>query len=167
MDTNTLKAEILTCALIDAPENGWNMGAIRAAAKALGHDERMADAVFAGGMRGVNDYMSTYFDDLALSQLGMAPSDMRTHDKIERAVMTRLDLMAPYKDGLRIALARPRVRALWRSADAIWMWAGDTSDDYNHYTKRALLSGVMGSTILFWLYCYHHSCHRVRAGFLR
>jgi ubiquinone biosynthesis protein COQ9 len=40
---------------------------------------------------------------------------------------------------------------LWRSADRIWTWAGDTATDYNHYTKRALLSGVMASTTLFWM----------------
>jgi ubiquinone biosynthesis protein COQ9 len=28
---------------------------------------------------------------------------------------------------------------------------GDTSTDFNWYTKRATLSGVYGSTVLFWL----------------
>jgi len=39
----------------------------------------------------------------------------------------------------------------WRTADVIWTWAGDTSDDYNKYTKRGLLSGVIASTMTYWL----------------
>jgi len=40
---------------------------------------------------------------------------------------------------------------VWRTADRIWDWAGDTATDYNRYTKRALLCGVIGSTTLAWL----------------
>ena len=42
-------------------------------------------------------------------------------------------------------------RNLWRTADRIWVWAGDTASDYNHYSKRILLSGVIGATMLAWL----------------
>ena len=31
------------------------------------------------------------------------------------------------------------------------MALGDTSDDLNWYSKRAILSGVYGSTVLYWL----------------
>ena len=33
----------------------------------------------------------------------------------------------------------------------MWRFAGDTATDYNHYTKRLILSGVYGSTLLVWL----------------
>jgi len=42
-------------------------------------------------------------------------------------------------------------RALWGTADQIWIALGDTSQDVNWYTKRATLSGVYGATVLFWL----------------
>jgi ubiquinone biosynthesis protein COQ9 len=38
-------------------------------------------------------------------------------------------------------------RLLWDSADVIWRWAGDTATDENHYSKRAILSGVLSSTL--------------------
>src|SRR6202007_835718 len=38
-------------------------------------------------------------------------------------------------------------RLLWDSADGIWRWAGDTATDENHYSKRAILSGVLGPAI--------------------
>jgi ubiquinone biosynthesis protein COQ9 len=43
------------------------------------------------------------------------------------------------------------VRLAWESADVIWRWAGDTSTDANHYTKRALLAGILTGTLLVWL----------------
>ena len=42
-------------------------------------------------------------------------------------------------------------RAIGSTADHIWRALGDTSEDYNWYTKRATLSGVYSSTVLFWL----------------
>nr|MDJ0823383.1 COQ9 family protein [Paracoccaceae bacterium] len=43
------------------------------------------------------------------------------------------------------------VQAMWRTCDRIWDALGDTSDDINWYTKRATLSGVYSSTVLYWL----------------
>jgi ubiquinone biosynthesis protein COQ9 len=40
------------------------------------------------------------------------------------------------------------LRLVWESADAIWRWAGDRATDENHYTKRALLAGILASTLL-------------------
>ena len=42
-------------------------------------------------------------------------------------------------------------RTSWRAADLMWRLAGDTSTDFNHYTKRATLGAVYGSTLLVWL----------------
>jgi len=38
----------------------------------------------------------------------------------------------------------------FRTADAIWRGIGDTSSDFNYYTKRLLLAGVVTSTMLYW-----------------
>jgi ubiquinone biosynthesis protein COQ9 len=42
-------------------------------------------------------------------------------------------------------------QAMWRTCDRIWTALGDTSDDFNWYSKRATLSGVYGSVVLYWL----------------
>ena len=39
----------------------------------------------------------------------------------------------------------------WRTADLMWRIAGDTSTDFNHYTKRLTLGAVYNSTLLVWL----------------
>jgi ubiquinone biosynthesis protein COQ9 len=38
-------------------------------------------------------------------------------------------------------------RLAWASADVIWRWAGDTSTDANHYSKRAILATLLSSTL--------------------
>ena len=40
------------------------------------------------------------------------------------------------------------LRLVWESADALWNWAGDTATDENHYSKRALLAGILTGTLL-------------------
>ena len=41
--------------------------------------------------------------------------------------------------------------ALWGTSDLIWTTLGDSSRDVNWYTKRATLSAVYSSTVLYWL----------------
>jgi len=69
------------------------------------------------------------------------------------------DAARPHREAVRrlvafLALpnnARLAPKLMWRAADAIWRAAGDASTDFNYYTKRALLSGVYGTTLMFWL----------------
>src|SRR5205814_99691 len=42
------------------------------------------------------------------------------------------------------------VKLLYRTVDAIWRGIGDTSTDFNFYTKRAILAGVYSTTLLRW-----------------
>ena len=43
------------------------------------------------------------------------------------------------------------LKLLYKTVDALWYAAGDTSTDFNFYTKRATLAGVYSSTLLYWL----------------
>ncbi|GGA14924.1 COQ9 family protein [Neptunicoccus cionae] len=40
---------------------------------------------------------------------------------------------------------------IWETSSAIWDALGDTSRDVNWYSKRAMLSAVYSSAVLFWL----------------
>ena len=42
-------------------------------------------------------------------------------------------------------------RLAWESADALWRWAGDEATDENHYSKRAILAGVLTSALAIQL----------------
>jgi ubiquinone biosynthesis protein COQ9 len=86
-------------------------------------------------------------------------SAMRVRDRVTLGVRARLEALAPWKEAVRAGLKfmslPPRglrmTRAVWDAADAIWWAAGDTATDYNHYTKRGLLSGVITAVTLYWL----------------
>ena len=84
---------------------------------------------------------------------------LKIRDRITTLVETRIDLLAPNRESLRRALAllalptnAPHAAKLgWRAADHMWRLAGDTATDYNHYSKRAILGAVYGSTMAVFL----------------
>lgn len=155
-----IRQRIMAEFLPAVPFDGWTESALETACVAAGYPADMAAAVFPGGIEDVVDYFADMMDGQMREILDKkAASNLKIREKIYAAVAARLTALTPYKEAERLALsfwARPMrkfrgAKILWRTADVIWTWAGDTSTDYNHYTKRALLSGVIGSTMLFWI----------------
>ena len=85
-------------------------------------------------------------------------SALKFSEKVAAAVRFRIEA-ATDKEAVRrgttlFALpvyAADGAKLIWGTCDAIWTALGDASEDVNWYTKRATLSGVYGSTVLFWL----------------
>jgi len=160
MSYTALQDRIVLYALDAAPHDGWSIDSLYAAAHECGRSGHLVGEMFPNGLKDATAHIAALFDRQTRESLQKTkPDTMRVRDRVATAVRTRLELMAPYRDGLRVALAyqaRPlhmpqAARTLWASADTIWVWAGDTATDYNRYTKRALLAGVMAATTLFWL----------------
>lgn len=129
-------------------------------------DRQMAEAVEAAIAKAAEAPVATFpsADAVAAEAIGMAPAGARSiglkiRERVTLAVRTRLLQHAGQREALRAMasfLAMPAhvglaSRSLWRTVDAMWRAVGDTSTDYNYYTKRALLAGVYGSTVLVWL----------------
>jgi ubiquinone biosynthesis protein COQ9 len=84
---------------------------------------------------------------------------LKIRERVALAVRTRLLQHAAHREALRALasfLAMPAnaglaARSLWRTVDAMWHAIGDTSTDFNYYSKRTLLAGIYGSTVLVWL----------------
>jgi ubiquinone biosynthesis protein COQ9 len=84
---------------------------------------------------------------------------MKIRSRIHSLVMLRISLLQHEKNISRKLLATLSTPAyfsfsakrVWKTADIIWRLAGDSATDFNHYSKRALLSGVYSSTLLYWL----------------
>lgn len=157
-NTTQIRDTILESLMPHVAFDGWTRAAAERAAIEARHTPDILDAVFAHG----TDDMVSHFADMAdramLDGLGQG-ADLRVRDKITLAVQKRLEWLDTHKETERAAVAywmRPLrkykgAKIVWRTADRIWDWAGDTSTDYNRYTKRTLLSGVLVSTTLFWL----------------
>lgn len=155
-----IQEAILMRALDNVPFDGWSWLVIEQAGLDEGHDKAMVQAVFPDKLNGALSFFSKWADRKMLEQLdNIDTSEMGVRDHIEKAVITRLEILEPYKESVRAAsvywLSPLRklmaAKIIWSTADVMWKWAGDNSTDYNHYTKRGLLSGVLASTTVTWL----------------
>ena len=159
-ETQIIKDKILEKVLPDVIFDGWTWDTILKATKDAGYEKTMAVAVFPGHVKDTVKHFSDWADRQMLARLeGVNVEEMRIRDRIRLCVLTRLDVLLPYKEVVRKSLSYwalpPRgfaaSKVLWNTSDKIWSWAGDESKDYNHYTKRGLLSGVIATTTLAWL----------------
>lgn len=160
MDIETTRRRLLEATLNHVPFDGWSATALKRAAGDLGLDGAAAVNAFPGGVSELIAFHSAEADRRMLDAL--PPLDlpaMRIRDRIAAVVRLRLEQNAEHREAIRRALAYlalPQngplaLKCLYRTVDAMWYAAGDTSTDYNFYTKRLLLSGVYSSTLLFWL----------------
>ncbi|HTZ36534.1 MAG TPA: COQ9 family protein [Stellaceae bacterium] len=140
--------------------DGWSHAALRPAARKLGIAVAEAEALFRGGAPALVAGFSRWADRRMLDRLEAAPFDAeRTPARIRRALLLRLDVVAPWREAVRRALAvlamPPHaflgLRLMSETVDAIWYAAGDTATDFSFYTKRATLAGVYAATLLYWL----------------
>lgn len=140
--------------------DGWTEEAVERAAGEAGVDPGAAKLAFPQDATDMIDAWFAYIDrQMAASFSAEELAEMPVHRRIRAAILKRLDIARPHKEALRRAiaiLAMPQNIPLasklgWRSADAMWRLAGDTATDFNHYTKRAILAGVYGSTIMAWM----------------
>ena len=140
--------------------DGWTRAAVDSAARQLGIDPVQARLAMPKSQAGMIDVyiqevdrgLEAYFTPERIAKL-------KIRERIRALIWRRLEIMAPAREAVRRALAilaMPQnvplaLRISWRTADRMWRIAGDTSTDFNHYTKRMTLGAVYGSTLLVWL----------------
>lgn len=160
MDLEKTKSDILELGLKDVAFDGWSLSVFEAAAEKQGLEPEIVEALFPRGERDLMDYFAKWADDKMLQALSDTDIEsMRIRDRIKVAVETRIAILNSHKEAVNTCFkklllpqnARLATSITWRTADAIWNWAGDTATDYNHYTKRGLLSGVISTTMTYWL----------------
>ncbi|GLR46709.1 COQ9 family protein [Sphingomonas astaxanthinifaciens] len=144
----------------NAAFDGWTAAAVEAAALAEGVDPAVAALAVPTDPVGL---IQLYGEGVDAALAERLPPDrlgaMKIRERIRSLVWERLQIQEPAKEAIRRALAilampqnlASAARFSWRSADVMWRMAGDTATDYNHYTKRTILSAVYGSTLLAWL----------------
>jgi len=140
--------------------DGWTRAAVDAAADQLGIDRAQARLAMPKTQAGLVDCYIQGVDRALLEHFTPKRlAKMKIRDKIRALVWHRLEVMAPAREAVRrglAVLALPQnlplaMRIGWRTADLMWRIAGDTSTDFNHYTKRMTLGAVYASTLLAWL----------------
>jgi ubiquinone biosynthesis protein COQ9 len=155
-----LRDRLADAVAADAAFEGWTRTALAAGARRLDLPPGEADRLFPGGSIQVLTHLSGRADLRTVEDMekeGVA--GMKIRDRIKSAVRIRLERHAGEREAVRRALAvlslpfnaGLALKLLYKTVDAMWYAAGDTSIDFNFYTKRATLAGVYSSTLLYWL----------------
>ena len=153
------RAALVAAALPHVPFDGWSAETVAAAIADSGVDAGLARLAIP---RGALDLaLAAHRDGDARMVARAAASDlqsMRIRDKIATLVRFRIEAVGDVevlRKGLTFFSMPPHASegaaALWATADLIWRTIGDTSDDLNWYSKRAILSGVYSATVLYWV----------------
>jgi ubiquinone biosynthesis protein COQ9 len=155
-----LRRELALVAGENAVFDGWTRAAVDSAARQLAIDPVQARLAMPKTQAGMIDvYIQEVDRALQAHFTPQRLANAKIREKIRALVWRRLEIMGPAREAVRRALAilaMPQnlplaLRISWRSADLMWRIAGDTSTDFNHYTKRVTLGAVYGSTLLAWL----------------
>ena len=151
--------DAITRVLELVPIHGWAVPALRGADPVLAD----LDLLFPGG----SAEMIEASVDLADRQMTQDAAEadfagLGLAKRVRAVIALRLSRQRPHREAIRRALAllalprnaRIAARTAARTVDAIWHAAGDESSDFSWYTKRASLSVVYGTTLLYWLRDY-------------
>jgi ubiquinone biosynthesis protein COQ9 len=154
-----LRDRLLDAALDEAAFMGWTSSCVGRAQEAAGMSD--GEALLAAP-RGAIDLIDAWFDraDQAMIRaVQNAPAGTKVRARATLAVRARLEALSAHKEALRravVTLALPHhapdgIRMGWRGVDRTWRAMGDTSTDFNFYSKRAILGGVHATTLAFLL----------------
>jgi ubiquinone biosynthesis protein COQ9 len=158
-DDAALKQAVLVAVLPDAAFDGFTDAVLAKAGASIGLDSGALARLFPEGPLSLIEFYSTWADgemEKLLAVMDLPSKKIR--ERIAAAVLARLSVLKPNKEAARRAgatLSLPMhaglaARLMYRSVDAMWRAVGDTSTDFNFYTKRGILAGVYGTTLLRW-----------------
>lgn len=159
-ETEAAPSDLFLERLLDAmlnivPEMGWTRAALDTAAEKAGLSVGQA---LLSAPNGVADVLEALGKRAARAagRAVLAADNQKVRQKVRAGVKGWLAALEAHKPAVKRAAATPAnlltgPKGLWAAADAIWAALGDTSTDYNWYTKRMTLSAVLGSTLTAWL----------------
>ncbi len=156
----TIRRTILAEALKSAPFEGWTEKLLAHASSAAGYEPLMHKRAFPGGVIEALDFFIAETDNEMLTALDVQRlAGLKVRERIAALIRTRLEQQLHHREAIRRAIAiyllpgnYPHLlKTLHRTVDAMWIAAGDTSTDFNWYSKRFLLAKVYGATLMVWL----------------
>jgi ubiquinone biosynthesis protein COQ9 len=159
MTDQEMREGVLAKALPHAAFDGFTDALLQKAGDEAGVAKTDLARLFENGPISLVEFYSTATDaEMETRLAAMDIKTMKIRERIATAVKTRLAVLKPHKEAARRAaslLSLPMHAALgaklvYRTVDAMWRAAGDTSTDFNFYTKRGILAGVYGSTAMRW-----------------
>lgn len=153
------RLEVLKYAKIFISEKGLNKNSLENISKRYGLNINEIELLFPEGnidlikftLEQLNKELEEYCKKIDLIRLPV-------HKRIKKVLLSKIYLMNKNKLFYRsifLNLLIPKKNfslsnQLYNSVDQIWFIAGDSSTDFNFYTKRLILSGIYSRVILFF-----------------
>ena len=154
-----MREAVLMAALPHAAFDGFTDSLLQNAGAEAQVNKAELARLFPEGPLSLVEFYSTHTDQEMEKRLAaMDLKAMKIRERIATAIKARLAILKPHKEAARRAAALLSLpmhvplgtKLVYRSVDAMWRAAGDTSTDFNFYTKRGILAGVYGSTAMRW-----------------
>ena len=153
------RLEVLKFAKIFVSEKGLTKNCLENISKKYGLNTDETDLLFPQGnidlikfaLEQLNNDLEVYCRQIDLIRLPI-------HKRIRKVLLSKISLMNKDKLFYRsifLNLLIPKKNfslssQLYNSVDQLWFIAGDSSTDFNFYTKRLILSGIYSRVMLFF-----------------
>ena len=153
------RLKVLNYAKASVSEKGLNQNSLENISKKYDLDINEIDLLFTEGnidlikfaLERLNNELEEYCRKIDLIRLPI-------HKRIRQILLSKISLMNKNKIFYRsifLNLLIPQknfslASQLYKSVDQIWFIAGDSSVDFNFYTKRLILSGIYTRIMLFF-----------------
>ena len=155
-----MRAQLVTAAIAHVPFDGWSHETLSLAAAECGLSDTQWHDYFPGGLNEVVELYGALADDKMVSayhEMDQVPA--QTHLTVRTLILLRLHQARGHSETVRRSLgflAQPQhaalaTKMLYRTVDAIWRAAGDTTTDYNFIRNvPRLLLFTAQQCLLFW-----------------
>ncbi len=160
MNDQVKKNRFLKEFLVISSINGWNLDSFEKTKKKLKFNSDLANKLFTNKL----DDLILFYNFSTNDQLSKIYKKRRFNKKsirlsILNAIKIKFELLNKNKDSVKkssIFLSNPSKQFLsgkiiYKTVDHIWKLIGDLSNDYNFYTKRAILASIYSFAMIMWL----------------
>ena len=153
------RQEVLKFAKAFVSEKGLIKNCLENISKKYGLNTDETDLLFPQGnidlikfaLEQLNNDLEVYCRQIDLIRLPI-------HKRIRKVLLSKISLMnkdKPFYRSIFLNLLIPKKNfslssQLYNSVDQLWFIAGDSSTDFNFYTKRLILSGIYSRVMLFF-----------------
>lgn len=154
------KLAILAKFLENAPFEKWSNNNLLHSAEQCGIDRGHLFLLFPKGIEDLTNFFHQLNNEKLNSNfLKTKETISGTTEKIINLIEIKLEIYNKHRKAIPFLMQynlKPTnfcntQKFLWQTCNQIWQLAGDSSTDYNYYTKRILLEYVYSSTMMYWI----------------
>ena len=160
MKLNKIRNEILSLAKFYVAENGWNENLFDEISKNSKYEISVIQSLFPEGYFSLIDlYLDEINNKMTIQSKNLNLIRLKVHERVRELCILRLSIMEKekkiiYKTFMHILLpsnSKFCVKSLYKAVDQIWFLTGDSSTDFNFYSKRIILASIYSTTIIHFL----------------